>query len=95
MSHSTEGGYSEESWMRIVDKLLDEEVDRTEEIQLTAEDLSVDVPLSWGEDAQRATWKFNGNVTVHVEGMRGPLADWLKLWVRDEKRGPEPADSED
>lgn len=83
MSEASTDGLSEESWMRIVDKLLDEEVDREEAIRLTAEDLAVDVPLSFGEDAERARWKFDGSVTVRVDGMRGPLADWLKLWVRD------------
>jgi selenophosphate synthetase-related protein len=69
------------TWLDVVEQVLDEEIDREEAIRLTAEDFAVDVPLSYGDDAERATWRFNGSVTVTVDGMRGPLADWLKLWL--------------
>lgn len=71
------------TWLDVVEQVLDEEIDREEAIRLTADDLSVDVPLSYGEDSERATWRFNGTVTVTVDGMRGPLADWLKLWLSE------------
>jgi hypothetical protein len=71
------------TWLDVVEEVLDEEIDRDEAIQLVADDLAVDVPLTYGEDPERATWRFNGRVTVTVDGMRGPLADWLKLWLSE------------
>ncbi|WP_152043323.1 hypothetical protein [Salinigranum salinum] len=78
------------TWLDVVEQVLDEEIDREEVVRLTAEDLTVDVPLTYGDDPERATWRFNGNVTVTVDGMRGPLADWLKLWLG----GPSNADGD-
>jgi hypothetical protein len=69
------------TWLDVVEQVLDEEIDREEAIRLTAEEFEVDIPLSYGPDPERATWRFNGSVTVTVDGMRGPLADWLKLWL--------------
>ena len=83
MDQPTRRRESEESWMRIVDKLLDEEVESSEELRVTVDDLEVDVPLSFGEDAQRATWRFDGTVNVSVDGRRGPLSNWLALLLRD------------
>jgi hypothetical protein len=85
MDQPTRRPASRESWSRIVDKLLDEEVESTEELRVTVDDLEVEVPLSFGEDAQRATWRFDGTVNVSVDGKRGPLADWFALWLRDER----------
>jgi len=69
------------TWLDVVEQVLDEEIDREEAVRLTADELTLDVPLSYGDDPERATWRFNGSVTVTVDGMRGPLADWLKLWL--------------
>jgi hypothetical protein len=69
------------TWLDVVERVLDEEIDREEAIRLTAEGLRVDVPLTYGDDPERATWRFDGSVTVRIDGMRGPLADWLKLWL--------------
>ncbi len=69
------------TWLDVVEQVLDEEIDREEAIRLVADDLTVDIPLSYGDDPERARWRFNGSVTVTVDGMRGPLADWLKLWL--------------
>lgn len=71
------------TWLDVVEQVLDEEIDREEAIRLTAEDFTLDVPLSYGDDSERARWRFNGSVTVTVDGMRGPLADWLKLWLSE------------
>jgi hypothetical protein len=71
------------TWLDVVEQVLDEEIDREEAVRLVADDLTVDVPLSYGDDPERARWRFNGSVTVTVDGMRGPLADWLKLWLSD------------
>lgn len=69
------------TWLDVVEQVLDEEIDREEAIRLVADDFTVDVPLSYGDEPERARWRFNGSVTVTVDGMRGPLADWLKLWL--------------
>lgn len=66
--------------MEFLDDLLDEEIDRDEAIELTAEDLEVDVPIRFGEDSPHANWGFDGTVRVSVEGRSGPLADWLRFW---------------
>ncbi|WP_135302082.1 hypothetical protein [Haloarcula amylovorans] len=62
-----------------VERLLDETVDREEALELSAEDLHVDVPIRFGEDAPRARWGFDGDVTITVEGVRGPLREWIEL----------------
>ncbi|WP_123536513.1 hypothetical protein [Halosimplex salinum] len=68
------------TWLDVADELIDESVDREESVTLNAEDLTVDVPLSFGEEAQRAQWQFDGKVTVTVEGMRGSIAEWMHLF---------------
>ncbi|MGM0605079.1 MAG: hypothetical protein ACQETB_05335 [Halobacteriota archaeon] len=82
----------DESWLRIVDRLLDEGVDRSEAIQLTAEELSIEVPTRFGEDPPRAKWGFDGTVRVTIDGNRAPLAAWLRLW--EERTSTEPTDED-
>jgi len=62
-----------------VERLLDETVDREDSLDVAVEDLEVDIPLSFGEDSPRAKWRFNGDVTVTVDGIRGPLREWFDL----------------
>ncbi|WP_430505227.1 hypothetical protein [Haloparvum sp. PAK95] len=78
----------EESWLEVLDDLLDEEIDRDEALELTAEDLEVDVPLRFGEDSPHAKWGFDGTVRVSVEGPSGPLADWLRFWYERSDSSP-------
>jgi hypothetical protein len=66
--------------MDALEEMLDETVDREEQLELVAEDLRVEVPLRMGEDAPRAEWGFDGTVRVDVDGVRGPLAEWLRIW---------------
>jgi hypothetical protein len=68
------------TWLDVADELIDESVEREESITVAADDLSVDVPLSFGEDAERAQWGFDGEVTVTVDGMRGSFAEWVQLF---------------
>jgi len=70
------------TWNDAIDDVLAEELDRDDEISVTAEGLEVDVPLAFGADAPRATWRFDGDLTVRVEGDADPLADWLRFWAR-------------
>ena len=62
-----------------VERLLDETVDREEELDVTVEDLEVDVPIRFGENSPRARWRFNGDVTITVDGIRQPLREWFDL----------------
>lgn len=66
-------------WLDALDDLIDESFKREEAITLTAKDLNVDVPLTFGQDAPAATWRFDGDVTVHADGLRAPLAEWFAL----------------
>jgi len=63
--------------------LLDEAVTRDETVELAVEDLEVAVPVRTGADAPRGYWGFDGRVEVTVEGVRGPLAEWLALAGQD------------
>ena len=62
-----------------VERLLDETVDREDSLDVAVEDLEVDIPIYFGEDSPRAKWRFNGDVTVTVDGIRGPLREWFDL----------------
>jgi len=62
-----------------VERLLDETVDREDSLDVAVEDLEVDIPIYFGEDSPRAKWRFNGDVTVTVDGIRGPLREWFEL----------------
>jgi hypothetical protein len=64
---------------RAVERLLDETVDREEALDVAVEDLEVDIPIYFGDDSPRAKWRFNGDVTVTVDGIRGPLREWFAL----------------
>lgn len=88
MSRTGDAAEEEESWLEVLDDLLDEEIDRDEALELTAEDLEVDVPLRFGEDSPHAKWGFDGTVRVSVEGPSGPLADWLRFWYERSDSSP-------
>ena len=80
-----EDGTEEESWeewIGALDGVLDAAIDREEAIECTCKDLQVDVPLRMGPNAERARWEFDGTVRVHVDGVGGPLAEWLRWWHR-------------
>lgn len=62
-----------------VERLLDETVDREADLEVAVDDLAVDVPIYFGEDSPRARWRFNGDVTITVDGVRGPLREWFDL----------------
>ena len=48
----------------------------------TLEDVTVDVPLRMDSDSEFARWHLDGTVRVHVDGQRGPLAEWLRWWSK-------------
>lgn len=64
----------------LVDELLEEELASDERVELTMEDVSVDVPLAFGDDAPTAEWGLDGTVRVETEGEAGALREWLQLW---------------
>ena len=69
-----------------VERLLDETVDREDSLDVAVDDLEVDIPIYFGEDSPRAKWRFNGDMTVTVDGIRGPLREWFDL--HGERPGP-------
>jgi len=77
------------SWVEALDDVLDSAVERDDVLELRAERLNVDVPLRFGADAERAEWRFDGTVTVTVEGTSGPLAEWLRWWYERTEGRPE------
>lgn len=66
-------------WLATLDELLDEGVEREDQIRLSADDLSVEVPLTFGEDAPHAEWRFDGDLTVKINGVRASLAEWFHI----------------
>jgi hypothetical protein len=80
MSRSTDLPEPDPEQLRLaVERLLDETVDRDESFHIAADDMAVSVPMRFGPDAPRATWRFDGDVTVSVDGIRGPLREWVDL----------------
>jgi hypothetical protein len=75
-------GTRETTWLDVFDDVLDEVVDDGSTVEASFDDLRVEIPLRYGADATRAEWGFDGSVTVHVEGLRGPLAEWMRWWGR-------------
>lgn len=69
-------------WLDVADEVIEESLARHEELAFTAEELEVAVPIAFGPDAPRATWRFDGTVRIHTEGASGPLFDWLRWWQR-------------
>lgn len=69
----------EMTWFDTADSVIDRNLARDETIELTAEDLSVDIPTEFGEKP-RATVRFNGTVRISSEGLSGPLFAWLDWW---------------
>ncbi|QZP39584.1 hypothetical protein [Halobaculum magnesiiphilum] len=66
-------------WLDVLELAIDEGIEREGGVTLSAEDLRVEVPLAFGDDADRAEWGFDGSVTVETDGTRGTLAEWYHL----------------
>jgi len=79
-------------WVDLVDELLEAGIDADEAVDVTVEDLAVEVPLAFGEDARTAAWEFDGSVRVHADGHAGPLYEWLRLWRRRREAGERDAE---
>lgn len=71
-------------WLSFAEEMIDEGLDRDEQFDVTVENLEVDVPARFGEDAPAARWRFDGRVSVRIDGTRGPLAEWLQFWAAQE-----------
>ena len=84
----------EATWLETLEKVIDEGVERDEAVELTAEQLEVDIPLRFSPDAERARWRFDGTVRVSADGASGPLADWLQFWFRRSERENRPGSEE-
>jgi hypothetical protein len=70
------------TWNDIITEVLNDRIDRSEETELEFDDFEARIPLSFDENAERATWRVDGKVTVTVEGDRQPLVEWLRFWAR-------------
>lgn len=68
-----------EEWLATLDELLDEGVEREDHIRISADDFRVEVPVAFGEDAPRAPWRFDGDLTVEIDGVRASLAEWFRI----------------
>ncbi|UIP01402.1 hypothetical protein Hbl1158_15960 (plasmid) [Halobaculum sp. CBA1158] len=66
-------------WLNVLELVLDEGIEREGGIELEADDLRVEVPLAFDEDADSAEWGFDGSVTIETKGTRGTLAEWYHL----------------
>jgi hypothetical protein len=73
------------SWFDLVDAFLDESADRDEVVELTTEDLRVEIPIAFGEGSPRADWRFDGTVRVSTDAQSGPLLEWLRWWYRQSR----------
>jgi hypothetical protein len=69
-----------QTWLDVVDDVLDTAIDSEEDLECTFEAVTVDVPARMETDAEFARVQLDGTVRVHVEGTRGPLSDWLRWW---------------
>jgi hypothetical protein len=94
MSNSSESSVSradlpaqQYTWLDAIEEIIDASIDEQADIEATFEDLTVDVPLSYGDGAERARWGLDGTVRVSVDGMRGHVAEWLRWW--GQRRGEE------
>lgn len=68
------------TWLDAIEEVIDASIDEKADLEATFEDLTVDVPLAYGDEAERAQWGFDGTVRVSVDGMRGHVAEWLRWW---------------
>ena len=80
-------GREVDEWLGALDELLDESVDREAEVRLQLDDLAVEVPVAFDEDAAQAEWRFDGGLAVEIDGVRASLAEWFRL---HEETPPEP-----
>jgi hypothetical protein len=72
---------------RVVERLLDETVEREADLEVAVDDLEIDIPIYFGEDSPQARWRFSGDVTVTIDGIRGPLREWFTLHGESPGRG--------
>lgn len=77
-----------QTWLDFAGEVIDEGVDRDERVSLTCDEMTVEIPSQVGQDADHAVWRLNGTVRVSVDGMRGPLAEWIRLWRSHSRDGP-------
>lgn len=80
-----------QTWLDIAGEIIDEGVDRDERVSVICDEMTVEIPSQAGRDADHAVWRLNGTIRVSVDGMRGPLAEWVRLWQSHsrEKRAEE------
>jgi hypothetical protein len=77
---------AEFSWMEAVEEVLDAQMEDPEDLEAAFDDLEVDVPIRFGEEAPYGRWGLDGTVRISVDGMRGGLAEWLQYWSERRER---------
>jgi hypothetical protein len=74
------------TWLDAVEQVLDASIEEEADLEATLEEVEVDIPTRYGDDAPFGRWRFDGSVTVSVDGMRGGLAEWIRYY-RERDRG--------
>ena len=72
----------EPTWIDMLEDLFDTAVDRQAELECELDDVEVEIPLQMGPEPDTAHWEIDGTLRLRVDGIGGPLAEWLR-W-RDE-----------
>lgn len=76
------------TWIDMLEDLFDTAVDRQAELECEFDDMEVELPLQLGPEPDTAHWKIDGTLQFRVDGIGGPLAEWLR-W-RDEHLRQQP-----
>jgi hypothetical protein len=74
------------TWIDMLEDLFDTAVDRQAELECELDDVEIELPLQLGTDPETAHWEIDGTLRFRVDGIGGPLAEWLR-W-RDERHHP-------
>lgn len=83
----------------MLEELFDTAVDRQAELELELDDVEVELPLQLGSEPDTAHWNIDGTLRFRVDGIGGPLAEWLRwrdeqLRQQHQQSDTQPSDSE-
>lgn len=73
------------TWIDMLEELFDTAVDRQAELECELDDVEVKLPLQLGPEPDTAHWEIDGTLRFRVDGIGGPLAEWLR-WRDDQLR---------
>lgn len=72
------------TWIDAMEEVFESAVDRQAEIEVEFDNMDVKIPLQLGDEPSYADWKLNGSMKVRLNGISGPLAEWLRYYTRGE-----------